>query len=84
MSLSAALREASGTQDPSGRPPNAETPSYTTAPSREGKKVVAGYFDPAVSRQLKQLALEENSSLQDLLREAINDLFRKRGKSAIA
>jgi len=54
------------------------------APSREGKKVIAGYFDPAVSRQLKQLALEEDSSIQDLLREALNDLFRKRGRSPIA
>ena len=37
-----------------------------------------------VSRQLKQLALEEDSSIQDLLREALNDLFRKRGRSPIA
>lgn len=54
------------------------------APSREGKKAITGFFDPAVSRQLKQIALEEDSNIQALLREALNDLFTKRGKSPIA
>jgi hypothetical protein len=65
-------------------PPVARTPSANTAPSREGKKAVTGFFDPAVSRQLKQIALEEDSNIQALLREALNDLFTKRGKSPIA
>lgn len=55
-----------------------------TRPCRTGKRVVAGYFDRAVSKQLRQLALDEDASLQDLLREAINDLFVKRGKPPIA
>ena len=59
-------------------------PSANMAPSREGKKAVTGFFDPAVSRQLKQIALEEDSNIQALLREALNDLFIKRGKSPIA
>ena len=84
MSLSAALQEASGHQGTPSVPVTAPPSSGGMAPSREGKKVIAGYFDPAVSRQLKQLALEEDSSLQDLLREALNDLFRKRGRSPIA
>jgi hypothetical protein len=53
-------------------------------PSRQGKKTVAGHFDPAVSRQLREIALVEDSSVQDLLKEAINDLFVKRGKPPIA
>lgn len=52
-------------------------------PCRNGKRVVAGYFDKAVSKQLRQIALDEDTSLQDLLREAINDLFVKRGKPPI-
>lgn len=65
-------------------PSVARNPSANTAPSREGKKAVTGFFDPAVSRQLKQIALEEDSNIQALLREALNDLFIKRGKSPIA
>jgi hypothetical protein len=46
--------------------------------------MIAGFFDPAVSRHLRQLALDENSSVQALLAEAINGLFEKRGKAPIA
>jgi hypothetical protein len=52
--------------------------------SRVGKKTIAGHFDPAVSVQLKQIGLERDRSTQDLLREAINDLFVKYGKGPIA
>lgn len=52
--------------------------------SRDGKRSVVGYFDPAVSKQLKQIALDEDSNVQELIREAINDLFIKRGKLPIA
>jgi len=53
-------------------------------PSRIGKKTVAAHFDPAVSKQLKHIGLEHDRSTQDLLREAINDLFQKYGKGPIA
>lgn len=55
-----------------------------TAPSREGKKAVVGYFDPVVSRRLREIALAEEKTLQEVLREAINDFFLKKGRSAIA
>ena len=54
------------------------------APSRRGKKVVSGYFDAEVSKQLKILCIENDTSLQALLTEALNDLFIKHGKSPIA
>ena len=60
------------------------TPIGSRAPSRVGKKTVAAHFDPAVSKQLKQLGLERDTSTQALLREAINDLFAKYGKPPIA
>jgi hypothetical protein len=47
---------------------------------REGKKAVVGYFTPAVSRALHQLALDTDSNIQALLGEAIDDLMRKHGK----
>jgi hypothetical protein len=53
-------------------------------PSRKGKKVIAGYFDPAVSKQLRQLALEHDTTVQALLAEALNLLFIERGKMPIA
>jgi hypothetical protein len=37
-----------------------------------------------VSRQLRQIALAEESSVQELLKEALNDLFVKQGKPPIA
>lgn len=60
------------------------TPITGRAPSRIGKKTVAAHFDPAVSKQLKLIGLEADRSTQALLREAINDLFVKYGKSPIA
>lgn len=56
----------------------------TIPPAREGKKAVVGYFDPSVSRQLREIALAEGKTLQGILREALNDFFAKRGKSTIA
>jgi hypothetical protein len=41
---------------------------------------VVGYFSPAVSRALHQLALDTDSSIQALLGEAIDDLMRKHSK----
>ena len=44
------------------------------------KKALIGYFDPSVSKQLKQLALDEDSTVQQLLGEALDLLFQARGK----
>lgn len=56
----------------------------TLPPSRQGKKVISGHFDPAVSRQLRALGLEHDRTVQDLLREALNGLFEKYRKPPIA
>ncbi|MCA8927028.1 MAG: hypothetical protein KDC18_03100 [Alphaproteobacteria bacterium] len=53
-------------------------------PSRQGKKTIAGHFDPAVSRQLRALGLEQDRTVQDLMSEALNGLFEKYGKPPIA
>ncbi|MBI1198299.1 MAG: hypothetical protein GC203_10595 [Phenylobacterium sp.] len=49
-------------------------------PARVGKKAVSGYFTPELSRAIHLLALEQNTSLQALLGEALDDLLRKYGK----
>ena len=53
-------------------------------PSRQGKKAITGHFDPAVSRQLKQIALDHDTTVQALLAEALNDLFEKYNSNPIA
>lgn len=53
-------------------------------PSRRGAKHVGGYFAPEVSKQLRAIALEEDSSVQQLLGEALNLLFQSRRKPTIA
>ena len=47
-------------------------------------KHVGGYFSPEVSRQLRQLALDEGSSVQGLLGEALDMVFESRGLPTIA
>ena len=59
-------------------------PSPHDRPSRRAAKHVGGYFDPAVSKQLRAIALEEDSSVQALLAEAIDMLFQSRRKPTIA
>lgn len=94
-SLTAALRAASGKPAPEavGAAAIASPASLLVTkadkgqpvpPSRAGKKIVSGHFDPAVTRQLKQLALDQEATVQALLAEALNDLFAKHGKQRIA
>jgi hypothetical protein len=84
--LAESLQRAAGTSPVSEPSTAAEAQAGQRhiAPSRRGKKAVSGHFDPAVQKQLNQMALDEDSSVQALLREALNDLFAKRGKPTIA
>lgn len=84
--LAAALHEASGKKAAaiSVARPVIEQEGRGLPPSRVGKKIIAGHFDPAVIRQLKQLALDQEASVQQLLGEALNDLFVKHNLKPIA
>ena len=88
--LSSALLAASGRMAPQEEkvPVHASiaerSVTSSNALSRNGKKAIAGFFDPAVSRQLKQIGLERDLGVQELMREAFNDLFEKYGRSRIA
>ena len=59
-------------------------PPQARAPSRRGKRVVSAYIEAAAAKQMRLLAVERDSSTQSLLEEALNDLFRKYNKSAVA
>lgn len=52
-------------------------------PSREGRRLIAGHFDPKVAKQLKLLAAEEETTVQALLEEALDLLFLKKGQGTI-
>lgn len=57
------------------------TPKVSSvSPSREGKRAVVGYFSKELNKALHILALDQETSIQGLIGEAIDDLMRKYGK----
>lgn len=59
-------------------------PVRAAGPRRNGKVNIAGYFDPAVRKQLAMLAVEHDTDQVKLMAEALNLLFEKYGRSPIA
>ena len=45
---------------------------------------MSGFFPPPVKRQLRLMAAANDTTIQALLTEALNDLFAKHGKPEIA
>lgn len=62
--------------DTASSPVPATTPAQR---SRIGTVWVGGYFDSAVGRSLKMLALQEGTTVQALLGKALNDLLERAG-----
>jgi hypothetical protein len=56
----------------------------TIAPSRIGRRQIAGFFSPETAKQLRRLACERDTTIQSLLAESLNDLFSKHGKPPLA
>ena len=91
-SLQAVLERQAGSSTQDAPPPAPRSSGSDTAPerpkftrpSREGKKLIAAHVDPKVARQLKLLAVEDDTTVQALLEEAIDLLFVKKGHTAIA
>ncbi len=50
------------------------------AKARQGKTMVAGYFSPDFARAVKMLAVEQGTSVQALIGEALDELLRRHGK----
>ena len=86
-SLTAALADA-----PAETPAQAPAPGPVSAarPGRAAKTNVTGYFDKPVKWELQELATERSRvvgrrvTTQELLAEALNDLFKKYGKPELA
>lgn len=53
-------------------------------PSRQGTKQIGCYMSKDAIKQFKFLGVEQEKSIQEMLREAINDYFAKNGKAQIA
>jgi len=52
--------------------------------SRLGKRAVTFHIDETAQKQLRLLCVDTDRTSQSLLEEALNDLFRKHNRSAIA
>ena len=88
-----AVEEREGVQRRPRRPPPlkataAPEDASATGPlvqhSRRGKVAITHWVDPAVRKQVAQLALDHDKSQAELVSEALNLLFEKYGKSPIA
>lgn len=56
----------------------------TRPPSRRDKRAITGYVSPAAFQQFQILRAERGKDVQELVEEALNDLFQKYGKPPIA
>lgn len=69
-------------KEPATPPPSSE-PKRFHRPVRDGRRFMGGHFDPKVIKHMKHLAVEEDTTTQALLEEAIDLLFLKKGKGRI-
>lgn len=77
--LSTMLKEAA-----SPTPPPPPKGSVAATPSRVGKRHIGGHFQPEWARVLNGIAYDEERTVQDLLHEALEMLFKSRGKKTPA
>ena len=82
--FAAALKAKAGTPVNAVPKPEPQAAEAVRSGAREGAKHIGGYFTPAVSKQLRSLAVSEDTTVQDLLAEALNMLFQSRGLPMIA
>ena len=64
--------------------PPGSAPKRPVALSRKNTEPITGHFPRDVRKMLKDIALQHDKTLQNLLAEAFNDLFLKYGKPEIA
>ena len=69
---------------PAPKAPEAAPAGARPAASRRHKRNVSAYVAAEAAKQLRLLVAERDSSTQALVEEALNDLFRKYNKGAVA
>lgn len=55
-----------------------------TKKGRHGRQFIAAHVPPEAAKQFKLMAVQQDKTTQDVLIEAINDIFAKYGLSRIA
>ena len=84
----ATRKRADDAHEPQAAPSaGSETPTSEAgwkAPSRRGRTTITAFVDVPTHQQFRILSVEQRRSGQQLLIEAVNDLFRKYGKEPIA
>jgi hypothetical protein len=76
--LAALEQQAKGPVPESAKAEKSEPISVYKQPSRTGKVNVTGYFAPAVKSSFRMIQTKHpERTIQDLLAEALNDLFAK-------
>ena len=88
-----AVVEAAGSTRRSAVPEQSAETASGTAPdtaapvkpkTRQATKQIAAHFPEEVAWQLRELAVERRTTVQALLGEGLNDLFRKYGRPELA
>ena len=72
------MREAAErTEEPAREPTREPAP-----PSRAGRKAVVGYLSHEPWRELRYITINEGTSVQALILEAVEDLLRKKQRNS--
>jgi len=56
----------------------------TLPATRQGKRILSGWFDPEVHRQLRMIAASEDKTLERVMGDAFNAFFATHGIPPIA
>lgn len=81
--LTTVTTSATGAFDTPSEPQTTARRVKSTGP-RAGKRAVPFWMPEAAKRQLDLMVVEQDTTKQAVLTEAINDLFKKYGKPPIA
>jgi len=52
--------------------------------TKSDRRLIGGHFAPEVQQQVRIIAASQDTTIQSLLSEALNDLFEKQGYPRIA
>ncbi len=69
---------------PASIEPRAIKTPKAVPPSRAGRVLIGGHFAPEVQTELKVLAAQERTTVQQLVAEGLNAVFARRHKPQIA
>ena len=64
-------------------PSDPHAASRPAASPKSKRSHIGGYFEPEVARRVRMLASEEETTVQELLTEALRLMFEKRGLNVL-